>query len=296
MNTKALTCVLTLAGVLAAAVPAGAAGAVTVDSATRAGDTLAVGGGSTYAAQPNVTLGTDAREDAPPGFAQIGGDLASVALSTNLDGETTLRLLWAVSPGLNSVPLVTHGWTFCISGDGCYELQTQRFTFGTHNSLPTAADSALYRCADETCEIEGRTKLTTPWIPTYFDGQGSTTTLPAALGLAPGKVITSVTADPLGPVYAAAGFANPATVQRGTVDGIPTVAAYEVPRRQVSVAVAQPGLNPAQVDYGTSVTPNPNGTWSASLDVAGLSGSYTVYARACYGANNCAYTTRSVSL
>ena len=72
---------------------------------------------------------------------------------------------------------------------------------------------------------------------------------------------------------------------------------YAVPTKLVSLTLGAPGQDPAAVSYTTNPTVLPNGNFSSSLSTSGLAaGSYEVYARACYGLDNCAYASQGVTL
>jgi hypothetical protein len=296
MKIRWMTALLA-AGVLGTVVPAGAAAGVTITGSTRTGDALRVTGGATFADQPFVTLAVDPGQDAPPGVEQLGGDLRSIGLSTTVNGDVKLRFTTSSMPApLSGSPALAYAWTFCVGGSTCYELRMQRFTYGTDNGVPTAGDSALYRCATPSCASAGLTAVATGWIPIYFDGAGFTATVSSGVSMAPGTAVTGVNPDGNGAAISALGQADPATVQRGTGDGIASVAPYTVARQEVSVTVGAPGQDPSAVTYGTAVAPNGAGDWSATVDVAGLSGDHAIYARACLGEGNCTYATAPITL
>lgn len=294
MHRKTIAATLALS-VVAMMGTAHAAGSIEISSVTGSGDTLTVSGTATFTDQPFEEVGSDPAADAPAGFDQLGGDLRGLAFSATLDGDVKLRIQVATQgPVLGGAPGIVHGTAFCVSGGSCYELDIQRFTTASDGNLPTAARVGIYRCATPACEEAGQTHVDTNWYSTFYGGGSITTTLSPALGATSGRTLTA--AGTGWAAFSAPGSVDPRAIARTAGDTQAAMAPYVVPTRQVSVAVAEAGLDPSTVGYGAPVTPNGAGAWSASADVAGVSGAVAVYAKACFGANNCAYATQPISL
>lgn len=75
-------------------------------------------------------------------------------------------------------------------------------------------------------------------------------------------------------------------------DGNAVTVAGTASGEAVSVAIAEPGLDPAGVTYGDPV-PVEEGAWSAAFDATGIDHTLAAYARACDGAG-CSYATRDL--
>jgi len=286
-------------GLLALAVPAGASGTVSVTSTTRTGDTLRASGGSTFAAQPYLTVGTDASGDAPDGWQQTGGDLVKAEISGTL--EDTLRFRVTVDQMLALVagfPAYQFGWNFCVSGGSCYELNLTRVKADMANNTAAAPPHwYLFRCGNEQCTPANQIRVADGQAQVFQSDRTYIATVPMlSMGARPGDVITPKAVDAKGPVFSAFGAPYPTQMQRGSGDGIETVAPYRIPKREVSVTVDAPGQAPDSVGYTTTVTPAATGAWSATFDVFGRSGDHAVYAKACFGENNCAYAQAPVTL
>ncbi len=276
--------------------PAGAATWVMINGVNRDGDALVATGMSAFADQPFVTLGTDgAGENLALG--PLGADTIAAEASTKANGQVVLR--WRVSqltPGLNGFPAVMYGWDFCMrTATNCFELDVGRMGLGAATTNPHAK---LWSCADPSCDPSGQNLAQDGGIAVTFDEVAATVTatLPPLVGSAPGALMTPVQYDANGPAFVALGTASPFTAQYGTGDGVATLNNFVVGATQVSLALAEPGLDPATVGYTTTVAPAPGGAFVGTLDVTGREGEVGLYARACLGANNCAYTSRTITL
>jgi len=276
---------------------AGAAGTVAIGSATRSGDTLTVTGTSTYTDQPFVELGTDGTGDTfLPGQDVMGADLTAAFISTRANNQLQIR--WQVAslpPNLNGSPTgIAYGASFCVNEAQCWDVDAQRMGLGAGSTNPVAY---LWTCGDPTCAPAQQTNSVSLAAP-VFDATARTITATVGLGqigATPGSKITPSAASTDGPWFVWVGDAT-VSVNSGLADGVPEIAEYTVPGKQVSVAVGAPGLDPASVTYGTTVTPSGTGAYSAAVNVAGLSGDQAVYVRACLGEGNCAYATQAVTL
>jgi hypothetical protein len=287
----------TSVAVIALAGPAGAAGTVTIAGSNRTGDTLTVNGASTYTDQPFVTVGTDPAGDVSPALDANGADVTAAAIATALSGQVKLQwTLNSLPPSITGSPAIMFGWDFCAgSEDNCFELDLQRFSPNASAPNPHAV---LWRCADPSCDPGGQSRAVTGGMPITFDATTKTVTvtLPAVANGTPGSTFASVQLDANGPAFTTIGTADPFTAQYGLGDGVAAVADFTIAKKEVSVAVAAPGLDPASVAYGAPVSPAATGSWTAALNVAGQSGERGLYARACFGTNNCAYTTQAITL
>lgn len=291
IKVAAIGAALALTGVANAA----AAGTVSITSADRSGDILTVSGASTYTDQSFITVGTDAAGDAPAGQAQLGADLTGVSMSTLLNGQ--IRFRWHVDqlpPVVGGSPTgVAYGWTLCVDDTQCWDVDAQRMRVG---ALSTNPYGALWRCATSACTPNQQTS-TTSSVSVAFDTAANaiTATLsPGSIGAQPGSKINAAQFAG-GPVFVWVGDAS-VFVNSSLGDTISGFEDFTVAKRQVSLAIGPPGLDPANVTYTTHVDPAANGNYTASLNTAGLSGAHTVYARACFGANNCAYAMKDASL
>lgn len=92
---------------------------------------------------------------------------------------------------------------------------------------------------------------------------------------------------------AAAGAADVALgIDEAARDGNEVTVAGTSSAGEVSVTIAEPGLDPASLTYGDPI-PVEGGTWSAGLDATGIAYTLAAYARACY-ADECSYATRDL--
>lgn len=297
---KALSAGTLLVVMLLLAPPAGAATTVTIDATTQAGSLLTVAGRASFGNQPFVALGTDAAGDAPvPGAEFLGKDVISFSASTAVGGDVTLRWhLSQLTPGVNRGVDVAYGKAFCVTPSpdlNCWVVIFADPT-GTLNSFGQG-----WQCSDETCAITAGNWLHT-WETDVYDPATKTAslTIPAGtLGIAPGSTLTGATSSSfgssvfvttpwwflgLGPTYP-------------VFDATAISADYAVPSKRVSVAIGAPGQAPSAVSYPIEASISETSGFDAVLDTTGLApGAYTVYVRACFGANNCGYATRDVTL
>ena len=278
--------------------PAGAAGSVTVNNATRNGDTLTVTGGSTFADQAFQTVATDPTGDPlTPGQDVLGGDLVKAEMASLGNGGLAVR--WTVSqlpPTLNGSPGFVYGWGVCTDETTCFEIDASRFN--TASGSTDATYGNVWRCATPDCAPADQTLLTDTVTP-VIDGTAKTITMniPAnILGISGGTSIAGGGPATTGHVFVGHGDLSLATYFYNNGDGANMEEPFVVARREVSVAVDAPGQDPASLTYGAAVTPASNGSFTASVDVAGQSGDRTVYVRACLGAGNCAFGTKDVTL
>jgi hypothetical protein len=299
MIAKRLIAIAALAlAVAGPATTAGAAGTVTITGSSRTGDLLTVTGGSTYTAQPFVTLGTDAVGDSTlgPASATLGADAVAASMATTLAGGVQLR--WTVDQlpaGTNGMPTgISYGWTFCAGEGNCFAVTSQRVV-----AFPPQPNGGydFWRCADSSCTPDAWAYVSTG--AATYDGTTKTVTVSLTagqIGATPGATIASVGVSDQGPVYIGAGESLVAVLVSPGIDGVPEVADFTVAKKEVSVAVGARGLDPASMAYGTPVTPAGTGAYSASVNVAGQSGDQAVYVRACFGANNCGYAAQDITL
>ena len=259
---------------------------VSITGAQRQGDLLRVNGAAAFAHQPFVTLGTDPSGDTQvPGAA--GHDLTSASASTTLDGRLRLRFGVASLPSVtNRGPRTSYSWAFCADAS-CYEIDA--WSTGGSDVEP---EVEVRRCATPACTPAGQTPTTID-ATADFNGAGRSVTVHVLLddlGIAPGASITP--ASPAGsPVFTSMG------TRHGPGDSLSYSAAYEAADRLVSLAVGPPGQDPAVVEYVAPAEIDGAGGYTGVVDLAGLgSGTRTLYARACFGPNNCAYATRQLTI
>ncbi|HEX9892028.1 MAG TPA: hypothetical protein VGB28_08210 [Actinomycetota bacterium] len=296
-RAKALAAAALALGVLAPAA-SGAAGTVSVTAATRTGDVLAVAGTSTYTDQPFVQMGTDPTGDTTaPGQDVLGADLTGAFLASRTNNQLQIR--WSVAslpPELGGSPTgVAYGSSFCVDDTLCWDVDAQRMGLG---ALSTNPYGALWRCGDSACTPDQQTSPVDLASP-VFNAATNTITASVSLsqiGASPGSKITPSSASPQGAWFVWMGDAT-VTVFANLADGVFfEQEEYRVAKKEVSLAVGAPGQDPASVAYATTVNPAANGSFSGGLDVTGLSGPHTVYARACFGSDNCGYGTLDVTL
>jgi len=294
-----LTLVLAAASLPGTASAAGTT-SLTIGSATMSGSTLTVTGASTYADQPFVLQGDDPVGDTVNGLpGTFGQDLTGAGIASNTNGTISFR--WTASelpPVLNGSPQLTYGWTFCAGPveedpedpQACWELTASRMNWFIPNPEPWLQ---VWSCAS-TCDGSGLTNITGPLV---FDGATKTVTATLsrdALSADPGDVISPLLGFSFNDGALWTGMAGWYLAGQDFINYEDT---YTVPGKRVSLAIAEPGQDPATVTYGTDATVAQSGSYTGSLDVSTLApGSYTVYSRACYGANNCAYATSGVTI
>lgn len=277
------------------AAPSSAADTVTIGGSNRNGNVLTITGGSTHTDQPYVSVGDDAAGDIA-GQDVLGGDLVKAELASLANGGLSLR--WSVSqlpPLLDGAPGLIYGWTFCVNASTCYEVDAARF-----NTLAASTNTigSVWRCANASCAPATQTLLDSALRPT-FDPATKTITMniaAAVLGLSGGAKISPANLATTGPVFVGHGDLSAATYYYNNGDGIPAIGDFTLPTRQVSVAIGAPGRDPATVTYTTTVQPAADGSYSAGVDVNGLTGAQAIYARACFGSGNCGYATASITL
>ncbi len=292
-RTALISAALLAVGLMAA--PSSAAGTVTIGGSNRSGTILTVTGGSTYTDQPYVNVGDDAAGDIP-GQDVLGGDLIKAELASLANGGLGLR--WSVAqlpPQLNGAPGLVYGWTLCVNESTCYEVDAARF-----NTLAASQNTYgnVWSCADPACTPASQTLINETILPT-FDPATKTITMKVTaslLGLSGGANITPTSLATTGPAFVAHGDLSAATYTYNNGDGVPSIEEFTLAAKQVSVAVGAPGQDPATVTYATTVTPAANGGYSAGVDVSGLTGAQTIYARACLGDGNCGYATLDITL
>jgi len=291
--TRTLGLGLTLSALLMMAQGAGAAGAVTVGGTSRSGDILNVTGTATFTDQPFVVVGTDETADTlVPGQDQIGQDLTATSISSLANGGLALRWTVTTLPPANA-PGIVYGWTFCVEMT-CYEVDASLMNPGSGGETL----GNVWRCADGACYQGDQTLIDSTIRPTV-DTAAKTITMSltaSLLGLAPGVKIIPVTLSTMGPAFSGNGDLGLANYFYNTGDGVLAIEDFTLAGKQVSVAVATAGLDPASLTYTSSVSPAGNGAYDASVDVSGKSGEHAVYVRACLGAGNCAYATQAVTL
>jgi len=287
-----------LLGVLAPA--AGAATNVTIASVTPSGSSLLVSGSSAYDDAPFSTIGTDPTGDTfTPGFGSIGGDMTEALISTKANGDLQFR--WVVSEMLPSpadgAPTgVVHAWNFCVNGDTCFEIDGGRNGLSAGVVGPYAA---LWSCASPACSPGDQSFVGDGYTAAMSaETKSFTVTLPAGtIGVSPGATVGGASGwSAEGPVYT--DLSDGGLFPLFDIgDGVASVDDYSVPGKQVSLAIAAPGLDPATVSYSLTTAPAANGSFNAALSAEGLAaGDYEVYARACFGEGNCGFTSTPVTL
>lgn len=268
---------------------------VAVKNVSRDGSALTVGGVASFADQPFVAHGTDpAGDSTAPGV--LGQDLAGAATAATSDGR--LKLRWQATqfpPGLGGPgPRVMYGRAFCVAGAGdeevpvCWEIDT--WSSGTGDTNPFVE---VWSCGDEACTPASQS-LTSIAGTGSFDPTTTTVTTRvrlADLGIAEGGSLTPVDPGGQGSVWTG--------VNDYYADGDATAidTSYDVPSREVALAIGAPGQDPATVAYSAAATLGADGAFEGQLDISGLTpGAYAAYVQACFGANNCGYATSPVTI
>lgn len=293
--------VLTVAALLAllAPSPATAATSISIGSTTVDGSVLVVAGQATFGNQPFVPLGTDpAGDQLPPGPDVLGKDVRGFSMSASVSGAITLRWeLGGFAPGLGRGVDVSYGKAFCVEPSGQCFVITFVDVAGALNSFVWG-----WTCADETCSI-GAGDHTHTWETDAYDAAANTAsaTIPLTdLGITPGSELRAATSGTFGGsvwVTSPWWFNLDLLGNPPTYDTAGMTESYIVPRKAVSLAIAPAGQAPEDVAYGTEATVSFTDGFTGELDVSDLApGEHTVYARACFGANNCGYATSTVTL
>jgi hypothetical protein len=278
-----------------------AATGVAIANTSQSGSLLIVGGAATFDDQPFAVLGTDATGDTfTPGFQVVGGDMTDASISTKTDGSVQFR--WRVTDmppaPLDGAPTgVIYAWDFCVDTEACFELSAGRQ--GAINGSTTAAPyGQLWSCGDPGCDPGAQAFISDAVSVTM---SAATKSVVATLGAgqivaSPSSVITGTGWSVEGPAFT--DISDPSLFPFFDLgDGVSSVSAYTVAAKEISMAVGASGQDPATVAYGAPVAPfDGAGSFSVSANVQGQTGPRTVYVRACFGSNNCAYATRDITL
>ncbi|MFN2542950.1 MAG: hypothetical protein ABR600_00055 [Actinomycetota bacterium] len=280
--------------------PASAATSATIDSLSRTGTLITVSGTASFVDQPSLAVGTDGTGDTfAPGQDALGGDLTGVSISTKTANKVTLS--WAVTQlpaGTNGAPTgVMYGWDFCVNGANCFEVDAQRAGLVAQN---TSGYGILWRCADPACTPANQA-VVTETIPVTFGTPANTVTATfnfSQINVSSGSVITPVLVATDGAAFTGLGDASAQTYLYNDVDaGVPDIEDYVVAGRTVDFAVAAPGSDPSTLSFGHQVAASPAGAFTGTVDVSGLAaGTYTLFARACFGSNNCGYASQDITV
>jgi hypothetical protein len=271
-------------------------GTITIATATVTSTAVNVTGNATFTDRPFFPIAEDGTADATtPAHAQLGGDLTGAAISTTPGGQLRFRWSTAGLPPTGAPPTgIVYGWVFCVSDGDCYELDA-----GGVNALEQDTDGhgVLWKCATSECVPADQESMTTS-VTTVFDQDTDTVTatIPVSAIGAAGRTLVEA-GGTLPDVFAGTGDLGLFTYQYAIGDTIDGVEEYTVANKQVSLTLGAPDQDPSTVPYAGNVAVLGNGNFSASLSTAGLTaGSYEVYARACYGLDNCAYASQDVTL
>ena len=271
-------------------------GSITISSATVTATAVNVAGNATFSDQPFFTIAEDGAADTTtPAHAQLGGDLTGAAISTTPGGLLRFRWSTAGLPPTGAPPTgIVFGWVFCVTGGDCFELDA-----GGVNATKQDTDGhgLLWKCATPEC-VPADQSTTTANVTTVFDPATDTViaTIPISAIGAAGRTLTEASGS-LPDVFAATGDLGLLTYYYAIGDTIDTVEEYSVASKQVSLKLDAPDQDPASLAYASNAAVLANGNFTASLSTSGLTaGSYEVYARACYGLDNCAYTSQDVTL
>jgi len=304
--------VLVLAAVAATFAPGSAiaaGGSIEISAVARQGNELRVEGTATFVDQPFVVLGTDPEGDGPIGqggplVRAAGADLTAISARTTLDGKVFMRWTLSEFPPFDpdGAPGIYYSWRLCLEGGSpCREVVA-------HSMRATSQEfegvGSVWRCGSYICNSQ-EASLIRADIPVTFDRSSLTVTAslePADFGAELGSTIVhqGEFASPVALSWIGdRGSGHPPLATR--VDQLgdsPETAPkeYAIGARRVSLAIGPAGLAPETVSYRVTVEPSGDGAFSGWLDVEDLSGPHTIYARACFGTDNCAYTTTDVAL
>jgi len=279
--------------------PAGAT-TVSIVNVTRSGSTVSVAGLASFSDEPFRLLGSDASGDSlPPGGELVGRDLVGFSMSTGVGDQLTLR--WHLNPlmATDRGQDVSYASAFCVGSGGgnCWVI-----TFIDPAGTPVTNSFVWsWRCASESCAIGAGDHIHS-WETDRYDPQTKTAlaTVPFdALGITSGAQLRAVKPQHFGgEVYVTTPWWFLATAQTyPTWDGSSMAWTHRIATKDVSVAIGEPGQAPEQVAYPAPVRADEFNRYTVDLDVSDRApGDYAIYVRACFGANNCGYATRAITL
>jgi hypothetical protein len=189
-----------------------------------------------------------------------------------------------------------YGRSFCVNGTNgedapvCWEIDTWSSASDANNLDPFVE---VWSCADEACTRSTQSLTNIAGTVSFDPTTNSVTTRLRLddLGIPEGATLTPVNPGNQGSVWTG--------VNSYYADGDATAidTAYDVPTREVALAIGAPGQDPPTVEYSASATVTADGGFAGQLDISGLApGTYTAYVRACFGGTNCGYATSPVTI
>ncbi|MFN2543880.1 MAG: hypothetical protein ABR600_04805 [Actinomycetota bacterium] len=283
--------VAALAAVVLSAIPAGASATATTISGLAtsvSGSTVTVTGQAAFGGQDAVLLGEDAANDNIGGAnsAPYGTDLTGASISQPTpDAQNlvfTIKLSGLTAGGIPET--VGYNWDFAVDGGANgggadWRITTMRTrALVTQNANPYAA---TFTCVPGTGGTSSCTQV--QLLSAVYDEAGKEirVTVPfAAIGVSPGSVIAGRTTTPLG----IAGTAFGRVSVTNLFDTMASVDDYQVPLKSVRLGIAPSGTPDDAVSFSADASVGSNGAFSGTLQAPG-SGSYDVFARACFGTN-----------
>ncbi|HEX9823618.1 MAG TPA: hypothetical protein VGB51_04395 [Actinomycetota bacterium] len=237
--------------------------------------------------------GAAAFVDVPSLVADEAGDSSTYdvtqATISRVPGSSNLKFIWTINPNsLPDVPTLTYMWPISVDGvqDGLW-LQASR------NNGSTAPGFALNKLLS-TGQYTTVTTLSGSMTPTKVEWTVPMFRINAVGGsmIEQGAAFAGGSICPAGSTGGPAGFYSCGTTF-DTVNFEPAT----VPSATVEVGIATAGTPPALVSLTHNATVVANGSFSSSLDVAGLpAGEYVVVAEACYVAGVCGLSSTDITL
>lgn len=294
---------------------------VTALTAERFGGTLQVTGAAAFGGQAPVLIADDQTGDGPGGApsSDLGVDLTTATISQPDPDDPTLVFEWHVTnlPDPSSLPeAIRYTFPFKIDGKS-FQPQAKYSNYASvtllddpagHNRTPGDFFQLRGNCGFVTVPAPdpvGPVETTTAncphvaWLDGEFDVTNNVIRIKVPIGaefapeIVPGAVVEpeAVGGSMITAAYQVV-FSSPAT----TDNAVWEEDEFVIPGKQVMLGIAPAGTNPVFVDFATAATVADDGTFVGDLDVAGLSsGSYDVFAKACF-ADNCGLRIAPVTI
>jgi len=299
MKTRAPAVLTALAVTLLSAAIGNAATGTTVDSvsASRSGGSINVSGTATFGTQDAVEVGFDGTGDSTISQG-VGLDIERMLIQ-RASGATNNLLFTLDLDGLQGGGIpegFQYNWDITVDGgsaEGGDEWSIKFMRSGQGVQVGTAAWAYLYRCVRDATTGNFTCTRQAPALAVTFDeagGQVRVTVPLSRIGGASGSTIGAWprNGDPVWVRPSASGAQTPGV----TVDGA-SHDDYIVPGNTVQLGIAPAGTAEQFVNYSGTATVT--GSSFAGTLPAGSSGTYDVWARACFG-DNCAAQKTTITI